>query len=311
MSNFANDDTQVCPWCHGRMVPRGLVRSFREFECEGCHYVFYDLLAAPRATREDYADDADYSDEFLLLQDDYRRILCWQHIHALEFLRSSDPQRSMKILDIGCASGYFVRALLDNGWDAQGIDGNRRAIEAGRVQFKLESRISEGDLEDVEMRGSYDAVCLFDVLEHLARPASMLRSATSIVKPGGLVMISVPNSRMSWRPPLDYPPHHISRFSPEALVAAARENGLTIVRHEEQVSTWDCFRNAMGVALRNRRHPSFRGGEFRSPGAANALRRFANAVAPRVRSIARPVDAVARIAGFRYIGQVLYARVQG
>ena len=74
----------------------------------------------------------------------------------------------VRYLDVGCSTGFVVEAARDRGWDATGIDLNPSAVEFGR---------SRGlDLRTVALdhagfaAGSFDAISLFDVLEHLLAP---------------------------------------------------------------------------------------------------------------------------------------------
>lgn len=74
-------------------------------------------------------------------------------------------------------------------------------------------------------RGRYDAVCSFQVLEHVADPRSFLEAAMSCLRPGGLLIVSVPSyDSFLRRAPnlvLNMPPHHVTLWSDRALLGMA------------------------------------------------------------------------------------------
>jgi len=100
-----------------------------------------------------------------------------------------------RVLEVGCATGYFTKALSDRGCQVVGIE---YAAEAAAVAEKWAERVVVGDLDAGtvwhELEGEqFDAVTFGDVLEHLRDPLATLRAAARVLKPSGFVVISVPN----------------------------------------------------------------------------------------------------------------------
>jgi len=78
-----------------------------------------------------------------------------------------------KVADIGCASGYFPRALFQKGCDVTGIDQYRPPADAGVAKF------IEANLDSAELpvdAGEFDYVLLLDVIEHLRSPETFVES---------------------------------------------------------------------------------------------------------------------------------------
>jgi SAM-dependent methyltransferase len=99
-----------------------------------------------------------------------------------------------KILDVGCATGVFLNEMKNNGWECFGVEPDRKASQYAREQFGLP--VKTGYLLDTSFPDNYfDVVSFWDVLEHIQDPSSTLQEVLRILKPGGYLFFSLPNSR--------------------------------------------------------------------------------------------------------------------
>jgi SAM-dependent methyltransferase len=139
----------------------------------------------------------------------------WEHDVALRDLNGSSNG-----IEIGCGFGAFVaRVIAEKKIPFEGCEQNPSAVRVGQengVPIRLES------LEDVEKRSprSFDVVCSFQVLEHVTNPGDFLRSACNLLRPGGKLILGLPNANSFLRYQfnlLDLPPHHMSRWSVEVV----------------------------------------------------------------------------------------------
>jgi 2-polyprenyl-3-methyl-5-hydroxy-6-metoxy-1,4-benzoquinol methylase len=99
------------------------------------------------------------------------------------------------VLDVGCGHGYFAELLAADGHRVVGIDGLPEPEKPAAFRRYLSADL-DGGLEGVADRldgERFDLVLLQDVLEHLRRPDVMLADCKRLLKPGGEVVISVPN----------------------------------------------------------------------------------------------------------------------
>ena len=99
------------------------------------------------------------------------------------------------VLDVGCATGYVARILIDQGCTVSGIEYDSEAAEQARPLLK---ELVIGDLNTMPLReafpdSAFDVVVFGDVLEHLMDPAGVLRQAAGLLAPGGSVVVSIPN----------------------------------------------------------------------------------------------------------------------
>lgn len=301
--------TQIlCACCAALMRTIGNFNKYSHLCCDSCGYEYFKSDAATQST--DYEDDSDYLDDLKVFPEADDRIQ-WHHRRAVDFIEKHVPAGGTT-LDVGCFDGFFVRQLHDRGFDAHGVDFNRTAIAWGARQFGLDDRIAGCAVADLlNEKRRFDVVTMFEVIEHLDDFDPVLRDCVALLKPGGYLVISAPNSEMSWRPPLDYPPHHLSRFSPRSLRSMALRFGLDPVSSAEQSSLFDLFRNYTGVRFRSEGSASMRGGEFRHRGIVDPLRRIANRSKWAVYALLWPIDKLLHAIGFRYIGQLMIARNAG
>jgi 2-polyprenyl-3-methyl-5-hydroxy-6-metoxy-1,4-benzoquinol methylase len=99
------------------------------------------------------------------------------------------------VLDVGCGEGFLAAALKKQGNRITGIDVLREAKAGRALERYFTADLDQGIAPVVEqLQGKrFDRVLLLDVLEHLKRPEILLRQCKEVLKPGGAVVISVPN----------------------------------------------------------------------------------------------------------------------
>ena len=104
--------------------------------------------------------------------------------------------RNKRVLELGPAAGAVTRALVGNGCRVVGVEVD---ADAAAHLEEVAERIVVGDLSDPAVVASaiddegFDVVLAGDVLEHLPRPLDVLRACRPALKPGGYVVISLPN----------------------------------------------------------------------------------------------------------------------
>ena len=99
------------------------------------------------------------------------------------------------VLEVGCASGYFTKVMVERGCDVVGIevDPNAAAIAEKWAQRVVVGDIDDGEVWDELKDESFDVVVLADVLEHLRDPLASLKQAVRKLKPAGFIVTSLPN----------------------------------------------------------------------------------------------------------------------
>lgn len=179
--------------------------------------------------------DADYdggeSAKLVAPAEALRRLLARRR--ARRFAASLPP--GARALDVGCGDGRLVAALGAAGLRAVGLEGS--AAPARRAARLVPGRIVVADPAQLPFRDAvFDAVVVWHVLEHLSAPAAALAAAARSTRPGGRVVIAVPDldglaarlGRGAWFG-LDVP-RHLHHFGGRSLGALVGRTGLVVRR---------------------------------------------------------------------------------
>jgi SAM-dependent methyltransferase len=112
------------------------------------------------------------------------------HSLLLELFPPTEQQE--RVLDVGCGDGYLSALLVARGYDVTGVERSGGTTD----RFPRDVILVEADLEEglPTLSQTYDHVVCADILEHLRRPDSILRSLADVLKPGGRLVASLPNS---------------------------------------------------------------------------------------------------------------------
>lgn len=97
-----------------------------------------------------------------------------------------------KLLDVGCATGFFLKSAYDRNWTIEGLEISSFAARIARSQFGF--KVFEGELSTISKRKKeYDLITLWDVIEHFYNPKKELKIINELLKDGGILVISTPN----------------------------------------------------------------------------------------------------------------------
>lgn len=162
--------------------------------CTDCGYAHVIPLPSEEALAEFYAKEFYQSEKADYLQSAYKDI-DWRKLEFLDIFRNLDQQFGLatgEALDIGSGPGIFLHAAADAGWRATGIEPSPLAAQACLDQGL---QVIEGmfDADSAGGVGSFDLVHMRQVLEHLRDPQELLRLVRQVLKPGGFLVLSVPN----------------------------------------------------------------------------------------------------------------------
>jgi SAM-dependent methyltransferase len=150
------------------------------------------------------------------------------------------------VLDIGCGPGVLINQMRSRGWRVRGTERSPSAAQQARDVFHLD--VTAIDVDTLVADGAtYDAVVLWHVAEHLRAPQETVRGIAQLLRPGGVLLIAVPNfgspeariGRAGWFH-LDVP-RHLIHFTATTLTAILEPAGLRPVKVTYLVPEYDLF----------------------------------------------------------------------
>ncbi len=101
------------------------------------------------------------------------------------------PVAGGRVLDVGCGNGQWLAEYSRLGWEAEGVEPN---LSSAAIARQAGYRVNAGQLLDAQYPAScFDAVTMWDALEHIHNPGEVMREIYRITKLHGKVYISVPN----------------------------------------------------------------------------------------------------------------------
>lgn len=199
------------------------------------------------------------------------------------------PVDGGRLLDVGCGNGYWMRIFTEFGWVCEGVDTDDNCVDICKQQGMV-TRL--GDIFDPCLaEGEYDCLLMLNVLEHTTDPVAVTRRAHSLLKPGGQLVVTVPNyggfeSRIfkrHWRG--IEAPRHMFQFTDETLTRILSEAGFAIRR--KQFNSWfvSQWRESINYLVRD----SFRDLKRTKRGVLNAFASFLNLSATAMFLLSKPI----------------------
>jgi len=197
------------------------VEGYDVIECESCGFRHIDPLFTDEdlkkfyngefyeKERPDYFDRMEADKEWWMLR--------YRHYYSL--LEAHAPGR--RIMDIGSGPGYFLEAGREHGWQVLGFEPSRMAADytTERGLAVVNDFFSATKAKE---HGSFDAISLSMVLEHVRDPIRLIEEARSLLVPSGVLLLISPNDfnplqmtlwkKMGFQPWWVNPKHHLNYF---------------------------------------------------------------------------------------------------
>ncbi len=141
-----------------------------------------------------------------------------------------------KILDIGCAMGYFLEEAKEKGFEPYGVEFSPFSSSIAVQKFG-ESNIFNGILEDnLFEKNSFSVITMFDLLEHVKDPVLVLKKAKELLKEDGIIVIATPDTatlsnklmKKKWT---HYKLEHLYYFNPGSIDHLTKETSLKTIKY--------------------------------------------------------------------------------
>ncbi len=167
-----------------------------------------------------------------------------------------------RAVEVGCGAGALLHDLAARGWTCDGVETSARARELCGHAFAGREDVRAHDAPEAGWTSAFDLLMAFEVLEHIDDDLGALRGWVEWLRPGGLVLISVPAHARRWSASDEWG-GHLRRYEREDLEGLLREAGL-------EVRTIECYGFPLANALFAIRARTWQRGDRRGRAKATA-----------------------------------------
>lgn len=196
-------------------------RYGRHVKCKNCHLIYVNPIEKESRISKGYSERGDIDASI------NRRSRLNATKSQLQLVKKY--REGGKLLDIGCAEGFFLFNAARAGFITKGIELSEDAATYAREEFSID--VETKSLEKLQFPQDYfDVVTLWQVLEHLPYPLRTLKEVYRILKPGGVVVVLTPNiegipAKVFRRKWWNLRRQHINQFSSRTLIAILENAG--------------------------------------------------------------------------------------
>lgn len=159
-------------------------------QCPNCGLVWMSpRLSSDELMKQFYSkDDYFFSEKGknYFLRDELRIRLFKDYIIKLESILNGG-----KLLDVGCGLGTFLK-LLDYKWEKFALD-----ISKSSINYLINKGISGicGNILNISINEKFDAITLWDLIEHVEDPNLAIKKISNLIKPGGILLVETPDEK--------------------------------------------------------------------------------------------------------------------
>lgn len=219
------DDARAV-WCEG---------ALQVVRCNRCGLLYHNPVAAAESYDADY-----YADEVKTRRGGYYGT----YVHAKDEQRLDEIARFKqggRMLDVGCAFGFFLKHARDRGWDVTGVDVSEHSLAHARDELGI-LNLHCGPLQDLNLDAAqFDLITCWDAVEHFPNPRIVVTEMRRLLNDEGMLVMEAPNefrslARVVWsvrnrRPPVPVtlPPTHLFFFDHKTIHAFLDACGFRIV----------------------------------------------------------------------------------
>jgi len=153
-------------------------------QCSSCSFVFSNPKLDEKSLIDFYSEleDNEYSDEWEGRRKNFLTIV--ERLKKIKTMGNT-------LLDIGAASGIFVKLAKDEGYLAEGIEPSSQLVKEAEEKFGV--TLLEGTIDDYRNQKKTDIVTMLDLIEHVNDPIQFMKKVSSFVKKDGIIVLVTPD----------------------------------------------------------------------------------------------------------------------
>lgn len=203
-------------------------QEYKLYECFGCGAQFWEPLKNPGA--EWYEKDERYAGRNIEHDLEFGR----HYVKILDFLKPFTG----RVLDAGCGTGSFLYWAKRAGWEINGFDFDKEAVNVAKNIFHLKN-IEVNDLAGyykAHPTQKFDLITFFEVFEHLDNHNDFIDVIKKLLIEKGHIAMSMPCRDMArWLNPHDVPPRHLTRWDKNSLKNFLETRGFKVLYIKKEI----------------------------------------------------------------------------
>ncbi len=229
-----NPSIDLCPLCGSGQKVRVVMESSLRY-CRHCGVVFNTAHSPGGYDSSYFLDDYQrqygktYAEDFNWI---YNRGL--QRINDIITFSGKKEVKGLRLLDVGCALGFFLKAARDKGFDVEGIEISPYAVKYCKNTYGF--TVHNLPFEEFYHHGSnFDVITAWYVIEHSITPVAVMRKIYTMLPSGGVMACAMPSlrgpmfhlHRDEWI--TTHPKDHYIDFSPGSITRVLKKMGFARV----------------------------------------------------------------------------------
>lgn len=203
---------KACPACKQTSKQlTGKKNGFDIYVCRECQ-----TLYSSERESEGLFDYSNYYNEEALVISDFVAERLKEIVRSFEKYRQNNH-----LLDVGCGAGILLKAAINEGWEAEGVEVSRSSVE---YLQKQNIKVFYGDLKAANFAENFfDVVTAVEILEHIDNPEDVLKEIYQVLRPGGIMWATTPHGNgiskrlLGVRWTCIAPPEHLHLFSVKGI----------------------------------------------------------------------------------------------
>ena len=247
-----------CPLCNSNTYIQVYPQHFpRIVTCVVCRLIYTN----PRL-KSKYLEEL-YSEEYF--KNDHSSVLGYSNYlqDKENIIKTFDKRLSKietfvpvgKLLDVGCATGFFMYSAKMRGWKVEGVEISEYAASYVREHYGF--KVHVGDIQRIDLpANTYDLITLWDVIEHLGNPIEAIKILKRALKKNGVLVFSTPDVRSL---PAKLTKHkwigyklsdeHLTYFSKKTVALLLEKAGLYLIssKHVGKYVNFSLFTDRVGL----------------------------------------------------------------
>lgn len=197
MSSNTKNLINSCKLCSSKKINKKFnIKDRSYYKCKNCGIVFHNKIPVDLNgiynSELYYVKERQPTEEHFGYNDYiYYRPYLEEHFENI-IIELEKYSKKGRLLDIGCALGFFINVAKRRGYEVTGIDISKFAVEYAKSNYNL--NVFCGELKDFNFEPDYfDVVVLNDFLEHIINPQVLIKEVYRILKKRGVIVINTPN----------------------------------------------------------------------------------------------------------------------